>query len=278
MPCISADTHLFCVLGNPVSHSKSPLVHNQAFADNHMDAVYLAFAPGDIKKAMDAMRQFNIRGASVTIPFKQSVMRHLDWIDDQARAIGAVNTIVNRDGRLLGYNTDSRAAVAPLGDVGIADKTVLVLGAGGAARAVAFGIHEKKGRLVITNRSEEKGRALANAYDARFVPMDEITRIRPDIIINTTSVGMDPHPDGLSCPADCLTPGTRVMDVVYTPIETRLISLARAKGCRVIDGLAMFVAQAAAQFELWTGITPDTAKMRTAVLTHTKKYKRQNAL
>jgi shikimate dehydrogenase len=278
MPCISADTHLFCVLGNPIFHSKSPLVHNQAFADNHMDAVYLAFAPGDIKKAMDAVRQFNIRGASVTIPFKQSVMRYLDWIDEPALAIGAVNTIVNREGRLLGYNTDSRAAVSPLRDFGIADKTVLVIGAGGAARAVAFGIHEKKGSLVITNRSEEKGRALANAYDARFVPLDEITRLHPDIIINTTSVGMDPHPDELSCPEDCLTPGTRVMDVVYTPVETRLISLARANGCRVIDGLAMFIAQAAAQFELWTGIKPDMAKMRTAVLTHTEKNKRQDDL
>ncbi|MCF8112683.1 MAG: shikimate dehydrogenase [Desulfotignum sp.] len=265
---ITADTTLFCVLGNPVSHSKSPLVHNQAFTDNRIDAVYLAFAPMDIRKAVHAVRQFNIQGVSVTIPFKQSVMAHLDWIDDQALAIGAVNTIVNRNNRLLGYNTDSRAAVAPLGRFGIADKTVLIIGAGGAARALAFGIHEKKGRLVITNRSEDRGRKLAKTYDARFVPMDEIKQLRPDIIINTTAMGMAPEPDVLSCPADCLSPGTLVMDVVYTPLETRLISLARKKGCRVVDGLAMFVAQAAAQFELWTGIGPDTAKMRAAALAH----------
>lgn len=270
MTAITADTRLFCVIGSPVAHSKSPIVHNQAFADHRMDAVYLAFAPTDIQKAVDAVRQFNIQGVSVTLPFKQRVMDYLDWIDEQARAIGAVNTLVNREGRLYGYNTDSQAAIGPLTPFGIADKTVLVIGAGGAARAVAFGIHNQNGRLMITNRSEKKGRALARAYGSRFVPMDEIRNLRPDIIINTTSMGMDPDPDILSCPAQCLTAGSLVMDAVYTPLETRLISLAREKGCRVVDGLAMFTAQAAAQFELWTGIRPDTAKMRAAVLVHSR--------
>lgn len=268
MTAINADTRLFCVLGSPVSHSKSPIVHNQAFADLHMDAVYLAFSPTDIQKAVDAVRQFNIQGVSVTLPFKQRVMDYLDWIDAEARAIGAVNTIVNREGRLYGYNTDSQAAIGPLTPFGIADKTVLVIGAGGAARAVAFGIHKQNGRVIITNRSEQKGRALARAYGSRFVPMDEIRHLRPDIIINTTSMGMDPDTDLLPCPAQCLTAGSLVMDVVYTPLETRLICLAREKECRVVDGLAMFVAQAAAQFELWTGIRPDTAKMRAVVLAH----------
>ncbi len=269
MPAITAHTRLFCVLGNPVAHSKSPIVHNQAFADHHLDAVYLAFAPADIQKALDAVRQFNIEGVSVTLPFKQAVMPLLDRIDAPARAMGAVNTIVNTNGQLNGYNTDSQAAIGPLAPFGIAGKTVLVIGAGGAARAVAFGIHEKHGLLTISNRSEDKGRALAQEYDARFVPMDEMGHLRPDIIINTTSMGMDPAPDILSCPARCLTPGTLVMDVVYTPLETRLTALARQKGCRVVDGLTMFTAQAAAQFELWTGIYPDTKKMRAAVLAHT---------
>jgi shikimate dehydrogenase len=268
LPAITAHTRLFCVLGNPVSHSKSPIVHNQAFADHHLDAVYLAFAPTDICKALDAVRQFNIQGVSVTLPFKQAVMPHLDWIDDPARAMGAVNTIVNTNGHLSGYNTDSQAAIRPLTPFGIAGKTVLVIGAGGAARAVAYGIHEKQGHLIISNRSQDKGRALAQKLDARFIPMDEMENLRPDIIINTTSLGMDPAPDVLSCPAPCLTPGTLVMDVVYTPLETSLLSLARKKGCRVVDGLTMFTAQAAAQFELWTGIYPDTQKMREAVLAH----------
>ncbi len=263
---ITADTQLFCVLGNPVSHSKSPVVHNQAFADNRINAVYLAFAPQNIALAVDAIRQLHIKGASITIPFKQSVMPHLDWIDEQARTIGAVNTIVNQEDRLLGYNTDSQAAILPLKPFGIAQKNILVIGAGGAARAVAFGIHSHKGCLTITNRSEDRGRSLALAYGARFLPLDKLTGPCFDIIINTTAMGMAPDADVLSCPAECLTPDTVVMDVVYSPLNTRLVSIARKKGCTVIDGLAMFVAQAAAQFVLWTGILPDMEKMRQSVL------------
>jgi shikimate dehydrogenase len=268
MTAITAATRLFCVLGNPVFHSRSPLVHNQAFADHHIDAVYLAFEPTDIGQAMDAVRQFNIQGVSVTIPFKTEVIPFLDHLDDPASAIGAVNTIVNRNGVLYGYNTDSRAAIAPLKDSNISGKTVLIIGAGGAARAVAFGIHEQNGQLMITNRSESSGRKLAARYAADFYPLDQIRHLRPDIIINTTSMGMVPQTDVLSCPADCLTPVTLVMDVVYTPLETQLLSVARQKGCKVVDGLTMFVAQAAAQFELWTGISPDVEKMRHAVLAH----------
>lgn len=266
MTAVTASTRLFCVLGNPVSHSRSPLVHNQAFADHHIDAVYLAFAPTDIRQAVDAVRQFNICGVSVTIPFKQTIIPFLDHVDDRAAAIGAVNTVVNRNGRLYGYNTDSRAAIAPLKKSDIRGKTVLVIGAGGAARAVAYGLHEQEADMKITNRSREKGRELAARYGAEFVPTDRIGRLHPDIVINTTSVGMTPEEDELSCPADCLSPDTLVMDVVYTPLETKLISVARQKGCRVVDGLTMFVAQAAAQFELWTGIHPDMEKMRHAVL------------
>ncbi len=265
---ITASTDLFCVLGNPVAHSKSPLVHNQAFADHHIDAVFLAFEPFDIQQAMDAVREFDIRGVSITIPFKQTVMPFLDQIDDQALAIGAVNTIVNRNGKLCGYNTDSRAAVAPLNNSDISGKSVLVIGAGGAARAVSFGIYGQKGDLKITNRSQDKGRELAARYDAEFVPMAQVGQLRPDIVINATSVGMAPRENALSCPAECLTPGTLVMDVVYTPLETKLLSVARQKRCRVVDGLTMFVAQAAAQFEIWTGIHPDMEKMRQAVLAH----------
>ncbi len=232
MTPITSATQLYCVLGNPVSHSRSPLVHNQAFADHSIDAVYLAFAPTDIKPAMEAVRQFHVHGVSVTIPFKTEVIPFLDHIDDQAAAIGAVNTIVNQQGRLYGYNTDSRAAVLPLKNSSVSGKSVLIIGAGGAARAVAFGIHEQKGRMVITNRSEPKGRALATQYNADFCPMDQICHLRPDIIINTTSLGMAPDTDVLSCPSECLTPATLVMDVVYTPLETRLLSMARKRDAR----------------------------------------------
>jgi shikimate dehydrogenase len=263
---IKAPADLYCVLGSPVSHSQSPLVHNISFRENKIDAVYLAFEPDDIAKAILSIRTLGIKGASVTIPFKETIMAYLDEIDPQAREIGAVNTVVNKEGWLMGYNTDSLAAVAPLIPHGIQDKTVCIIGAGGAARAVAHGISKQGGQLIISNRSPVKGAALAAKFKARFIPMDRMDTIQADVVINTTSLGMHPHVEDVPFPAQNLIPGMVVMDVIYTPLNTRLLSIARKNGCTTIDGLSMFVAQAAAQFELWTGLKPDTQLMRTAVL------------
>lgn len=264
---ISASTELYCVLGSPVSHSQSPLVHNLSFRKKKINAVYLAFEPPDIAKGILSIRTLGIKGASITIPFKETIMDFLDEVDPRAREIGAVNTVVNRDGRLLGYNTDHKAAVDPLIPHGIKDKTICIIGAGGAARAVAHGILEEGGHLIITNRSQKKGAALATEVKGQFVPMDQMEAIKADIVINTTSLGMYPHHlEDSPFPVQNLVPGMVVMDVVYTPLNTRLLSVAREKGCTTIDGLSMFVAQAAAQFELWTGLKPDTQAMRDAVL------------
>nr|WP_321398964.1 shikimate dehydrogenase [uncultured Desulfobacter sp.] len=263
---IDADTRLYCVFGNPARHSKGPLIHNAAFKNKQINAVYLAFEVQDAAGAVQAVRTLDIRGASVTIPFKESIMAHLDWIDPTAQAIGAVNTIVNDDGVLKGYNTDCQAAVAPLIPFGIAGKTVCIVGAGGAARAVAHGIAAQNGDIIITNRTETKGRALAESVNARFVSADEMANIRADVVINTTSIGMTPQADKISFPQELLTAGMVVMDVVYTPLKTRLLETAEQKGCTTIDGLSMFIAQAAAQFELWTGIFPDTDLMRNIVI------------
>lgn len=264
---IDAATRLYCVFGNPVRHSKGPLIHNEAFKDKSINAVYLAFEVQDAAKAVQAVRTLDIQGASVTIPFKESIMAHIDWIDPLARAIGAVNTIVNEDGVLKGYNTDCLAAVVPLVPLGISGKTVCIVGAGGAARAVAHGIAAENGDIIITNRTEEKGQALAETVNARFIPANEMAKIQADVVINTTSIGMTPKADQISFPPEALTSEMVVMDVVYTPLRTRLLDAAEQKGCTTIDGLSMFIAQAAAQFELWTGITPDTDLMRGNILT-----------
>ncbi len=264
---INAATQLYGVMGSPVSHSQSPLVHNRAFAHQGINAVYLAFEPPDAKSCINAIRSLNIKGASITIPFKAGVMDYLDWIDPEAGDMGAVNTIVNDRGSLLGYNTDSKAAVDPLKPFGIAGKTVCIVGAGGAARAVAFGIWKNKGRLVIVNRTAQTGMDLAGQYQGRFCPLQDISQIQADILINTTSIGMAPAVDQAPVPLSWLRPEMVVMDVVYTPPDTRLIQAARQRGCHVVDGLAMFIAQAAAQFKLWTGIEPDQHQMRTALLT-----------
>lgn len=266
---INAETELYCIFGRPAGHSKSPVIHNASFQSLGINAVYLAFETDDIKKGMDAVRSLNIRGASVTIPFKEEVMAYLDEIDPEAEQIGAVNTIHYTDGRLTGYNTDSKAAINPLNPDDIAGKQVCIIGAGGAAHAVAYGIAKKGGNLLIVNRSEEKGRGLASKYNAGFIAQDRLVRmdrLDADIIINTTSVGMAPDSDLSPLAGRLLNPEMIVMDVVYTPLNTRLLADARATGCRTVDGLSMFIHQGAAQFKIWTGKDPDLEIMRNALL------------
>lgn len=263
---IDAATDLYCVLGSPVSHSKSPLVHNTSFREEKINAVYLAFEPPDIKSAIKSIRTFDIKGVSVTIPFKETIMDYLDEIDPLSLEIGAVNTVVNRGGRLIGYNTDCQAAVAPLIPMGIKGKTICIIGAGGAGKAVAHGIAKQGGQIIITNRSVQKGEVLAKTIGGQFIESNHMDTICADVVINTTSIGMEPHLEELPFPTQNLTSGMVVMDVVYTPLNTHFLSIARQKGCKTIDGLSMFVAQAAAQFELWTGLKPNTKLMRDAVL------------
>ncbi len=262
---ITSSTSLYCVMGSPVSHSKSPVIHNAAFAAYGVDAVYLAFEPPDAASAVQAVRTLGIQGASITIPFKEEIMPLLDRIHPDAEAMGAVNTLVIGDGQIAGYNTDWQAAVAPLLDFGIAGKTVCISGAGGAAHAVAYGIKQNGGKIIITNRTRKRGEDLADHVNGSFVPRSEAATIKADVIINTTPLGMVPEPEVLSFPKEALEEGMLVMDVVYTPMQTTLLKEAAARGCTTIDGLAMFLAQAAAQFELWTGINPDPDIMRKAL-------------
>lgn len=271
---IDSKTKLYCIFGNPVTHSKSPAIHNACFQQHHMNAVYLAFEIDNISEGIAAMRTLNIKGASVTIPFKESIMACLDAIDEDALNIGAVNTVVNTDGKLTGYNTDYKAAVSPLKPFGIKDKKVCIIGAGGAAQAVAYGICKEKGKLVIINRNKERGKNLASKYDAEFIAMDAINKdeidktgvINADIIINTTSIGMSPDIESSAFPSTLLDSRMIVMDIVYAPLKTKLLSRAQSKGCTPIDGLSMFLHQGAAQFKLWTGISPDIGLMRQTII------------
>ena len=265
---INAETSLYAVFGNPVRHSKSPLIHNACFKHYGHNAVYLAFEVEDIGQCVSAIRHLPIKGASITLPFKSSVLEWLDAVDPDAEKIGAVNTIVYENGRLTGYNTDCLAAVLPLKTTGIAGKNVCIIGAGGAARAVAHGIKQENGNIIICNRSRAKGEKLADKVNGRFIDTDDSEGLRAlqmDILINTTPVGMFPKNDVLPVNAALLHPEMIVMDIVYNPVQTRLLQAAQKAGCRTIDGLAMFIHQGAAQYELWTDISPDLDLMRTAL-------------
>jgi len=229
-------------------------MHNAAFEAAGYDGVYLAFEVADVSAAAAGIRALGIRGASVTIPHKVSVMPHLDAVDETARKIGAVNTIVNDGGTLRGYNTDCEGAVAALmKKTEIGDKRVLVIGAGGAARAVGFGLSDRGGHVTFCNRTEEKARRLARELSASFRAMKDIGNEAWDVIVNTTSVGMTPNAGGMPIPETLLRPGRVVMDIVYNPLETRLLVKAKEAGCTTVDGAAMFIHQGVCQFELWTG-------------------------
>ena len=263
---IDQHTGLYGVIGNPVRHSLSPALHNAAFSATGLNAVYLAFETGDIEECLKGIRALGIKGASITIPFKTTVMPFLDEIDPLAKRIGAVNTIVNDSGRLKGYNTDALGALKALEEnVKLAGMTCLIIGAGGAARAIGFMLKEQDVAVSIVNRSRKRGEALAASLGCPFVPLDEISGIKGGLLVQTTSVGMYPDIDQCPVPENILENGMVVMDIVYLPAETRLLNLARDRGCVIISGVDMFINQGAEQFRLWTDLDPPFASMRHAL-------------
>ena len=263
---IDQHTALYGVAGYPLGHTLSPVMHNLALSAEGFNAVYLAFETRDIEGAVWGMRALGIKGMSITIPHKSSVIPLLDEMDPLAEKIGAVNTIVNREGRLTGYNTDAFGALKALEQAAaVAGKNCLVVGAGGAARAIAFILKEHKARVTIANRTRERGQGLADAVGCPFIPLEALKSVPADIIVQTTSVGMHPRGDQTVIPADCLKPGMVVMDIVYNPVSTRLLSMAERAGCTTVSGLGMFVHQGAEQFKLWTGLDAPIEAMTAAV-------------
>ena len=281
---ISGKTNMVGVIGWPVSHSVSPAMHNAAFADLGLDWCYIPLPvstePAErVGEAVRGLRALGLRGANVTVPHKQAVMPHLDWLTPAAQAIGAVNTIrVEADGKLSGDNTDARGFVADLREHGVdpAGQRALVLGAGGSARAIVFGLAEA-GCISITilNRTVEKAHDLATDIRAVFPFCRLSGHAMPDdigvlaqeaqIIVNCTSLGMTPNVAGL--PWDekvAFRPGQVVYDLVYNPPQTRLLQKAAADGAQAIGGLGMLIWQGAIAFERWTGQLPPVATMRAA--------------
>jgi shikimate dehydrogenase len=269
---IDAHTCLYGVIGDPVGHSLGPVMHNAAFAHTGCNGVYTAFAVTNLPEAIAGIRALNIRGCSVTIPHKVAVMDLLDDIEPFARRIGAVNTIVNEDGRLSGFNSDSPGAMAALLEkTPVAHRRAAVIGAGGAARALAHGIRKHGGQLTIVNRSVKKGQHLAGELESDFCRLSDFSGVGYDMLVNTTSVGMVPDADRMPVGHACLRPGMTVMDIVYNPLETKLLRAAREAGCTVVDGVAMFVHQGAIQFERWTGKKAPVQLMKRTVLEALRK-------
>jgi len=272
MPQINGSTELFGIIGNPVCHSLSPAMHNSAFASLGMNRVYVAMPVHDVAHAISGLRNLGFRGASVTVPHKETVIPFIDELDPIAEKIGAVNTLFLRKdstGKTIaqGFNTDWLGANAALkaADIELRGSRIVVAGAGGAAKAVAFGLITAGAEVVISNRTEASGQQLAAWLGCAFVPLHQLGAFKADVLINTTSVGMTPDMNGIIMPPELLRHFSTVMDIVYAPLETRLLREAKAAGCRTIDGLAMLLYQGAEQFRLWTGVNAPEAVMRTAL-------------
>lgn len=250
---INGSTELYGIMGWPVGHSLSPAIHNRAFRELELNKVYVPFPVEDVETALNGFRAINVSGVSVTIPHKQAVMSFLDTIDPVAARIGAVNTLVIKEGRIHGTNTDWQGANQALAEViDLAGAKVVLLGAGGSARALGFGLLEAGAEIVIASRTPARGRALASDLNCEWLPLTEGRNMTGDVLVNATSVGMVPDVDSMAVPASILSAFRIVMDIVYSPLETKLLREAAEAGCRVINGLAMLLYQGAAQFELWT--------------------------
>ncbi len=270
---INGSTQLFGIIGNPVEHSLSPAMHNAAFAAMGINGIYIPMRPSDLADGFRGLRALGFIGVSVTVPYKVAIMDCLDEIDPVAQKIGAVNTLIfkrNGAGKSIckGFNTDwlgSNQALAA--EIDLKGSIVLIIGAGGAARAVGFGLLEAGAKILLTNRTEAKGRELAGQLNCTFIPAHEVSQVRADALINTTSVGMAPHLDALPLRPELLVHFSVVMDIVYAPLATKLLQEAAVRGCRTIDGLNMLQHQGAAQFALWTGREAPLAVMRNALLT-----------
>ncbi len=277
---IKGSTKVCAVIGDPIEHSLSPLMHNAAFQALGLDFAYVAFNVKDVGQAIEGVRGFGVKGLSVTIPHKVEVMKYLDEITPLAKRIGAVNTVTNNNGRLIGTNTDGFGALNAIEKLDKTDgKSIAFLGVGGAARGVAFTIAcERSPRnIAFLHRDEDKQMAQDLIDDIRKcteIPItaaslkpDDISNVlsQSDIIINTTPIGMSPKVDECLVEESMLSERHLVFDVIYNPAKTLLLQRAEKRSARIINGVPMFVNQGAEQFRLWTEKQPPVDVMLHAV-------------
>ncbi len=263
---IESVTKVYGIAGDPVSHSMSPWVMNSAFRRENVNAVYVPLHAKSLEDLLSTVTDLPVDGISVTMPYKQAVVEHLDNSDVLTQRTGACNTIVRgKDGRLFGFNTDVYGIIAAVeARLPLQGARVLVLGAGGAARAAVFGLRGKGAEVSILNRTPATAQALAKESGSKVVKRSELPKLAFELIFNATPVGMagDKHTPLEENELNALW----VFDSVYNPIETRLLKLAQAKGCGTISGAEMFVHQAARQFEIWTGKPAPIDAMRQVLL------------
>lgn len=252
----------YAVLGDPVAQSMSPAMHDQWFKENGLNASYIPIHASDLKAAVDSLRVLGCSGFNVTVPHKQAVIPLLDGIDEAAERMNAVNTVYyDEENRLIGTNTDGFGFVRSLPET--AAGKALIIGAGGAARGIAFALKDAGWQICITNRTEQKAQQLAEelAADSCTLAAAEARLAEFPLIVQTTTVGMNFASGGMPVNPANIQAGTIVADIIYNPLETEFLRAAKAKGAVTVNGVGMFVHQGALAFEKWTGINPDTETM-----------------
>jgi len=270
---ITGKTRVAALFGYPVEHTLSPVMQNAAFDHLGLDCCYLPFSvpPASLQQAVESIRALSLLGANLTIPHKEAVIPFLDALDEEAAAIGAVNTIANREGKLTGYNTDGKGFMRSLEELEVraAGKKVLIIGAGGSSRAIGYYLSREAKLLTLYNRSREKAEALAADFSSTGGKATVATDLRDlggfDIIVNATPLGLK-ECDAMPLDPDTLEPTVIICDLIYH--KTPLLSQAEAKGCKTVGGAGMLLWQGALAFELWTGKPPPLEIMRSALLTH----------
>ncbi len=277
---ITGTTGVCGLIASPVGHTMSPAMHNAAFRALGLDYVYVPFlvAPADLPNALDGLRALNVRGFNVSIPHKVTCIPFLDGLDTLAEQIGAVNTVVNNEGELRGYNTDAEGFLRSLTsrDIPVARRNIVVVGAGGAARAVAYILAREGAYLTVLNRTPAAAEGLAEMIEDDFgqrVPYFaleetalEKTLQDAHVLVNTTSVGMSPERDASPVPVRLLRSDLVVCDIVYNPVRTALLGAAEAAGAVTVSGVDMLAWQGALAFDLWTGVQAPFELMRDTVL------------
>ena len=279
-PYINTHTKVLCVIGHPIEHSMSPVMHNAALRELSLDFIYLAFdvLPKDLKKAVLRIKKHDIKGINVTIPHKEVIIKFLDKIDPLAEKIGAVNTIKNVNRKLIGRNTDAFGAKKALNDAGfeLTGKKALIIGSGGAARAISFALSDEIEEIFICNRTEERAIKLAkNLKDStkttatgRTLSNDVLKSLidKVDLVINTTPLGMYPDVEKTPIPRKLLADHLFVYDIIYNPLKTQLLKDASEIGCKTLNGIDMFINQGALAFEWWTDMKPNLNTMKEKIL------------
>jgi 3-dehydroquinate dehydratase/shikimate dehydrogenase len=264
---VDAATKVYGVAGNPITHSLSPEMMNTAFRRENINAVYVPLQTSDATDLLNCVREMPIQGLSITMPLKEEVLKHLEKTDSLSTRIGACNTLIrSQDGKLYGFNTDVAGVIRPLEQrLTLEGARILVIGAGGAARAAVFGLRDRNAEVWVMNRTSEKGQKLARQAHAHYVSHPQLKKLEFDVIINATPVGMNgSRPQS---PLEESELRTRYLfEMIYNPAETKLVKMARAKGIQVIPGSEMFVHQGARQFEIWTGKPAPVEDMHRAVL------------